>query len=97
TYPSASASNALQRPSGERIHDCDIATLGFGQSMTFTPPATAIVESPERKLWQARCTASSDEEHAVSSERLDPRRSKKFEMRLDAMLERPPIREYALM
>jgi len=45
-----------------------------GRRMTFTPPARAKVDSLFRRLWQARWTATSDEEQAVSSARLGPRR-----------------------
>ena len=35
--------------------------------MTVTPPASASAHSPARSAWQARCSATSDEEQAVST------------------------------
>ena len=40
--------------------------VGSGDRIRFTPPASAIAHSPVRRLWHARCTATSDDEHAVS-------------------------------
>ncbi len=42
--------------------------------MTFTPPATAIVLSPPRSDWMARCRATRDDEHAVSTVTAGPSR-----------------------
>jgi hypothetical protein len=41
----------------------------------------AISDSPERMLWQARCTASNDVAQAASRAMLGPRRSKKYDSR----------------
>ena len=46
--------------------------------MSDTPPASATSLSPERRLWQARWMATSDDEQAVSIETLGPRRSSKI-------------------
>ncbi len=62
-----------------------------GARITFTPPASASVDSPLRRLWQARWTATSDDEHAVSSARLGPRKSYRYESRLAAMLAALPV------
>ena len=59
--------------------------------MTFTPPARASVASPLRRLWQARWTATSDDEQAVSIARLGPRKSSRYERRLAAMLAALPV------
>ena len=40
------------------------------------PPASAMSHSPLRIDWQARCTATSDDEHAVETDSAGPRRSK---------------------
>ena len=40
--------------------------------MTVTPPARAIVHSPARRAWQARCSATSDDEQAVSTDTVGP-------------------------
>ena len=62
-----------------------------GVSIRLTPPASAMSHSPWRMLRQAWCTDTSDDEHAVSSATLGPRRSKKYEMRLAAMLPVVPV------
>ncbi|GIJ54812.1 hypothetical protein Vau01_023280 [Virgisporangium aurantiacum] len=49
--------------------------------MTFTPPASAIVASPRRRLSTARCTAVSDDEHAVSTAMLGPCRFRQYDTR----------------
>ena len=41
-------------------------------SIRLTPPASARLHSPARRLCTARCTATSDDEQAVSSEMLGP-------------------------
>ena len=40
-----------------------------------TPPAKAMSHSKLSRLWQARCTATSDVEQAVCTLMLGPRRS----------------------
>src|SRR5438093_1183300 len=62
-----------------------------GDRMRLTPPARARSDSPHRRLWQARWAAASEDEQAVSIERLGPRKSKRYEMRLAAMLSAPPV------
>jgi hypothetical protein len=47
--------------------------------------------SPPRRLWHAWWTATSDEEQAVSSARLGPRKSKAYDSRLAAMLAALPV------
>ena len=49
--------------------------------MALAPPARAMSHSPARRLWQARWTAISDDEQAVSSDTLGPLKSKKCESR----------------
>ncbi len=67
TKPSAAASKVRHRPVGESIpmRAKDIVVLA--PSMRVTPPASARSHSPSRRAWQARWTATSEEEHAVSS------------------------------
>src|SRR5579875_2885507 len=48
---------------------------GPGESSRLTPAARARSHSRERRLWQARCRATSEEEQAVSMATLGPRRS----------------------
>ena len=62
-----------------------------GERIRFTPPANASVDSPFRRLRQAKWTATSDEEQAVSMARLGPRKSNRYEIRLAAMLSALPV------
>ena len=39
----------------------------FGVAITVTPPASASVALPVRSAWTARCSATSDDEQAVST------------------------------
>src|ERR1700722_9343753 len=48
-------------------------------------------ESCIRRLWHARCTATNDDEHAVSTATEGPRRSRKYDSRLAMMLIAPPV------
>src|SRR5579872_4747650 len=77
TYPFACPSKARHCPVGEMAPALDREMLMGGEINAFTPPANAIVASPQSILRQARCTHTRDEEHAVSTARLGPRRSKK--------------------
>ena len=43
-----------------------------GVRIRFTPPARAVSHSRLRRLWVARCSATSDDEQAVSMARLGP-------------------------
>jgi hypothetical protein len=81
TYPLARASKVRHRPSGDRARPAASASLISGASMRFTPPASASVLSPERRLWQARWIATSDDEHAVSTVMLGPSRPNVYESR----------------
>ena len=55
-----------------------------GCRITLAPPASASVHSPLRSARSARCTATNDDEHAVSSVRLGPRSPSAYEMRPEA-------------
>ena len=63
----------------------------LGSRITLAPPASARSHSPARRLWQARCTATSEDEHAVSMVRLGPRRSRKYDRRPDGRSGRYPV------
>ena len=54
------------------------------------PPAMARSLAPERRLWIARSTATIEEEQAVSSVRLGPRRPRRYEIAPEAMQWRLP-------
>ena len=64
----------------------DSGSVHSGVSIRFAPAASAMEHSPARRLWHARWTATSEEEQAVSTTRLGPCRSKKYESRPEAML-----------
>ncbi|GAA1158911.1 hypothetical protein GCM10009664_28480 [Kitasatospora gansuensis] len=72
--PSADSENALQRPSGARPRWRLKAMNGDGVDITITPPASASVHSLRRSASAARCSAISEEEQAVSTERDGPSR-----------------------
>ncbi|GLZ29220.1 hypothetical protein Lesp02_14100 [Lentzea sp. NBRC 105346] len=56
-----------------------------GTRFRFTPPASAIVLAPVRRLSQARWTATSDDDCAVSTVMLMPRAPSRYEIRLASM------------
>jgi hypothetical protein len=66
-----------------------------GDSITLTPPASAMLLSRVRKLWHARWTATSEDEHAVSMATLGPRRSRRKDNLLGMKQCALPVSEYA--
>ena len=70
----------------------DMDTIRSGVTISETPPASARAVSPARRLWQARWMATSDDEQAVSIERLGPRRSRKYDRRLASTLCKVPVK-----
>jgi hypothetical protein len=42
-----------------------IATVAWGEIIVWTPPASAMVDSPRRRLSITRCTATREELQAV--------------------------------
>ncbi len=72
TKPSASAENVRQRPPGASMWAWLTATQDIGSSSTLTPPASAVSLSPERSERTARCSATSEEEQAVSTASAGP-------------------------
>src|SRR3954464_5335083 len=81
TKPSARESNVLQRPSGAIMPHFEKHTYPSGESSTFTPPARARFVSPVRRLVHARCSATSDEEHAVSTATAGPLKPSVYDTR----------------
>ena len=73
TKPSAPASNGRHRPLGDNAPLCNNNRVASASVMTLTPPTTATSHSPRRRLATARCNATSEEEHAVSTARHGPR------------------------
>ena len=74
TYPLARASKVKQRPSGDSAPNAATAAVVCGARFRFTPPASASVDSPERRLSHARCTATSEADWAESTAMLGPHR-----------------------
>ncbi|GLY15226.1 hypothetical protein Kisp01_22410 [Kineosporia sp. NBRC 101677] len=89
--PSAASANDLHRPSGASPPWALNPRKGPGVAITVTPPARARVHSPERRAWAARCTATSEEEHAVSRVRVGPSRPRVYETRPDSTLPAVPV------
>jgi len=59
----------------------EATTVKCSVTITFTPPARAVSHSPWRRLCVARCTATSEEEQAVSRAMFGPCKSYRYEMR----------------
>ena len=71
--PSAVAEKLLHRPSGDKpAQPAELHERALGVSISVAPPASASEHSPWRSAWQARCTVTSDDEHAVSTVMLGP-------------------------
>ncbi|RPK57501.1 hypothetical protein EES42_39140 [Streptomyces sp. ADI95-17] len=74
--PSASAENALQRPLLDSPR-CRLNSVNApGLDIRVTPPASAMEHSFLRSDWQAMCSATSDEEQAVSTVTAGPLKPK---------------------
>src|ERR1041384_2285831 len=65
--PSASAENALHLPSGASARCFEASTKIDGVVITADAPANARSLSPERSDWIAQCSATNEDEHAVST------------------------------
>ncbi|MDT3399596.1 hypothetical protein RKE29_23625 [Streptomyces sp. B1866] len=60
--------------------------------ITVAPPARASEHSPARSAWPARCSATSDDEHAVSMVIAGPSSPRTYETRPEATLFALPVR-----
>ncbi|QHF95429.1 hypothetical protein DEH18_17920 [Streptomyces sp. NHF165] len=60
--------------------------------MTVTPPASARSHSPERSAWPAWCSATNDDEHAVSTVTAGPSKPNVYATRPDSTLGVLPVR-----
>ena len=89
--PSAAAAYDRQRPPGASppIRLNSVNTVGAAS--TVTPPAIAAVHSPARTAAQARCSATSEEEQAVSTVSAGPRSPKTYASRPEATLPALPV------
>ncbi len=97
TKPSARASKVLHLPSADSACSLETATPKCGDRSKLEAPTIARSHSLLRRLLVARCSATSDEEHAVSTERLGPLRSSKYERRLATTLRITPVAVYVSM
>src|ERR1700687_5741871 len=88
--PSAAPAYALHRPSAEsarcRLNSMNIA----GVAITVTPPASAKSHSPDRNDCAAKCNATNDDEHAVSTDTAGPSKPSTYATRPDATLNVEP-------
>ncbi|GAA3673026.1 hypothetical protein GCM10022420_061900 [Streptomyces iranensis] len=89
--PSAAAENALTRPSAASP-PCTANSVNIpGVAITVTPPASASEHSPLRSACAARCIATNDDEHAVSTVTAGPSRPNVYATRPDATLDVFPV------
>ncbi|CAM5305183.1 putative protein OS=Streptomyces antimycoticus OX=68175 GN=SANT12839_037260 PE=4 SV=1 [Streptomyces antimycoticus] len=89
--PSLFAENALDLPSGASPRSSLKPMNGAVEDITATPPASAISHSPCRIAWQARCMATREEEHAVSTVTAAPSRPRVYATRPDTTLAELPM------
>ncbi|MCP9972491.1 hypothetical protein LUX57_51515 [Actinomadura madurae] len=89
--PSAASANALHRPSAASPRCRPNSTNASGDAITVTPPASASADSPERSDRTARCNATSDDEHAVSTVNAGPCRPSAYATRPDTTLPELPV------
>jgi hypothetical protein len=59
--------------------------------MTVAPPASASEHSPWRSAWQARWSATSDDEHAVSTDTAGPSSPSTYATRPDTTAGSVPV------
>jgi hypothetical protein len=81
----------LQRPSGASPRWRENSTKRAGFESTVTPPASASEHSPDRSACAARCSATSDDEHAVSTVTAGPSSPSAYATRPEATLVVEPI------
>src|ERR1700691_239849 len=84
--PFALSAKDLHRPSGARPRWREKPTNTPGVVITVTPPASASEHSSDRNAWLARCSATSEEEHAVSTETAGPSKPNVYATRPDKTL-----------
>ena len=89
--PSAPAANDLHRPSGARPRCRENSTNTSGVAITVTPPASAIEHSPDRNACAARCNATNDDEHAVSTVTAGPSSPNVYDTRPDITDDAVPV------
>jgi hypothetical protein len=80
----------LQRPSADRAACRENSTNIAGVAITSAPPASASEHSPARRDCTAMCNATSDDEHAVSTDTAGPVRPSSYATRPEATLSALP-------
>ncbi|PSK62163.1 hypothetical protein B0E53_05930 [Micromonospora sp. MH33] len=88
--PSAASANARQRPDIDRLPCRVKSTKTAGVGITVTPPARARSDSPVRSDCTARCSATSDDEQAVSTVTAGPSKPRAYATRPELMLPAMP-------
>ena len=94
TYPSAAASSVLHRPPADSIPACEAISVPCGDSFRLTAAATAHRHSLEHTACVAHCTATSADEHAVSTLEHGPCRPSTYDSRPLATDTLSPIAAY---
>ena len=75
-YPSPRASNVIHLPSGDKYLPVHIVVKYLGRNIRLLRRIPPGLHSLFRRLWHAKCAATSPEEHAVSRDMLGPYQSK---------------------
>ena len=94
-YPSAASENVLLRPSEASARVCDKSTKDCAPDATCAPPTIAKSHRPDRKCSEPRCSATSDDEHAVSTAITGPCNPKLYASRPAENDIAPPVIAYA--
>src|SRR5689334_3206994 len=84
--PSAVSAKLLQRPSAASPRKRLNSMNTTGETSSVTPPLRATSHSPRRKPVQAKCSATSDDEHAVSTVSDGPCNPSTYDTRPDTTL-----------
>ena len=63
-------------------------------AITVTPPANAKSHSPDRNDCTAKCNATNDDEHAVSTDTAGPSNPHTYATRPEATLDADPVNPY---
>ena len=92
-YPLAPSSNVWHLPSADSMPAL-ANSLETPPSSTLTPASTASEHSPSRRLLRAACSATSDDEHAVSVVEHGPCSPRQYEMRPAATDSDPAVASY---
>ncbi|GAA4011780.1 hypothetical protein GCM10022247_37830 [Allokutzneria multivorans] len=81
----------MQRPSGDNPPWWPNSTNMPGVDITITPPASANEHSPLRSDCTAKCSATNDDEHAVSTVTAGPSRPSVYATLPEMMLAEEPV------